>query len=319
MLDIEFQDKAAWRGADLDATEGRFTIPAKVEAEIIDVAKQLAANPFPLQALRPEHVSMPKAAAFMKDVSATLTEGVGFALIDRLPIEEIGEDGARAAHWLLSSMVERPVAQNWKGDLLYDVTDTGKKPGNGVRPDKTNAEQNFHTDNSYNLCPPNYVALLCLRAAKKGGMSHIVSFKTAHNILRERNPQLLQRLYEPFYFDRQREHAPGDELTTHHALFEADGQQLLARLSKNQVINGQALAEAPLDPVGAEALDALEEIMAAPGLDVSFKFQPGQIQIVNNRAIGHRRTNYEDWSEPEKKRLLVRLWLRDQGRPFYNG
>jgi hypothetical protein len=61
------------------------------------------------------------------------------------------------------SLLARPVAQKWQGDMTYEVTDTGRPPGNGVRPDKTNAEQNFHTDNSYNLCPPDVVSLFCVR------------------------------------------------------------------------------------------------------------------------------------------------------------
>lgn len=319
MLEVEFQDAAAWRGADLAESAGRFTLPAAALDEIIAMAAKLAASPLPLPALKPEHFDMPATRDFMAGVNAELTTGIGFALIDRLPLEDIGEDGARAAHWLLCSMVERPVAQNWKGDLIYDVTDTGRAPGNGVRPDKTNAEQNFHTDNSYNLCPPNYVALLCIRGAMDGGMSHIVSFKAAHNALLADHPDLLERLYHPFYFDRQREHAPDDVMTTHHALFDADGSDLLARLSKFQVINGQAMAGEPLDAAGADALDALEQAMNAPGMDVSFKFQPGQIQILNNRKIGHRRTAFQDWPEQANKRLLVRLWMRDQGRRFYNG
>ena len=59
--------------------------------------------------------------------------------------------------------------------------------------------------------------------------------------------------------------------------------------------------------------------MSAPGMDVCFQFETGQIQFLNNRVIGHRRTRFTDWPEGHRKRLLVRLWLRDQGRPFYNG
>ncbi|MEH6478214.1 MAG: TauD/TfdA family dioxygenase, partial [Sneathiella sp.] len=77
--------------------------------------------------------------------------------------------------------------------------------------DVTNAEQNFHTDNSYNICPPDHVTLLCLHPAQDGGISRVVSLNTAHNRLRETHPELLDRLYEPFYFDRQREHGPEDE------------------------------------------------------------------------------------------------------------
>jgi hypothetical protein len=44
-----------------------------------------------------------------------------------------------------------------------------------------------------------------------------------------------------------------------------------------------------------------------------------QIQFVNNRLIEHRRTAFRDWPDAQRKRLLYRLWLRDWGRPFYNG
>jgi len=49
------------------------------------------------------------------------------------------------------------------------------------------------------------------------------------------------------------------------------------------------------------------------------EFNKKQIQIVNNKRIGHRRTAFRDWDEPERRRHLVRIWLRDTGRPFYQG
>lgn len=319
MLEVQTEAPGGWRGADLAADAGRFALPEAAAAELVAAAAALAANPLPLARVTPALFDLPATTAFMAQVKRELVQGVGFALIDRLPLATLGEAGAKRVHWLLCSMVERPVAQNWKGDLIYDVADTGRPPGDGVRPDKTNAEQNFHTDNSYNLCPPNYVALMCLRAAKAGGTSHIVSFEAAHDALKASAPALLERLYRPFYFDRQREHAPDDAMTTHHALFEdADGRPL-ARLSRFQVINGQKLAGEALDDLGEAALAALEDAMNAPGMDVSFQFEPGQIQILDNRRIGHRRTGFEDWPEPDRKRLLVRLWLRDRGRRFYNG
>ena len=42
-------------------------------------------------------------------------------------------------------------------------------------------------------------------------------------------------------------------------------------------------------------------------------FRSGDIQFLNNRVILHSRTDFEDWDEPEKKRLLLRLWLRTPG------
>ena len=188
-----------------------------------------------------------------------------------------------------------------------------------MRPDVTNAEQNFHTDNSYNLVPPHYVGLLCVRTAMAGGVSGIVSFATAHEEMRRRHPDLLPRLYQPFHFDRQREHAPGDVMTTWHPMLESEDGRLVARLSRFQIRNGYKLAGAEIDPEGLAAMEAFEAILTAPGMAAQFHFEPGQIQILDNRALGHKRTGFTDWPEPERKRLLIRLWLRDSGGRAYNG
>ncbi len=83
-------------------------------------------------------------------------------------------------------------------------------------------------------------------------------------------------------------------MTLSHPLFVEDDGKLLARRSKFQVINGQKLAGKPLDAVRVAALDALEGPMSVPGMDASFQFEPGQIQILNNRVIGHRRMGFSD-------------------------
>ena len=39
------------------------------------------------------------------------------------------------------------------------------------------------------------------------------------------------------------------------------------------------------------------------------EFRRGDIQILNNYTCVHTRTTFEDWPEPERKRVLWRLWL----------
>ena len=281
------------------------------------VVEAMRANPLPVLALSPDDFELPACRRLMSEVRRVLDDRVGFVVLDRLPLDRLTPDEAVCCYWLLSRLLARPVAQKWDGTMIYDVLDTGREPGNGVRPDKTNVEQNFHTDNSYNLCPPEYVGLLCLETAMEGGISRIVSLTAAHEAMRRRHPELLPRLYEPFYFDRQREHAPDDVKVTHHPVFESDGRRLTARNSLFQVSNGQDLAGVPLDDAGRRALEALEAIMNDPTMYTDFVFECGQIQWVNNRTIGHKRTGYRDW--PDRKRHLVRLWLRNAGRAFYNG
>ena len=39
------------------------------------------------------------------------------------------------------------------------------------------------------------------------------------------------------------------------------------------------------------------------------EFRSGDIQLLKNSVILHKRTAYEDHPEPERKRHLLRLWL----------
>ena len=46
-----------------------------------------------------------------------------------------------------------------------------------------------------------------------------------------------------------------------------------------------------------------------PALYLDMEFRPGDIQLLKNSVILHKRTEYEDWDEPDRKRHLLRLWL----------
>jgi alpha-ketoglutarate-dependent taurine dioxygenase len=54
-------------------------------------------------------------------------------------------------------------------------------------------------------------------------------------------------------------------------------------------------------------------------MSIDFEFAPGEIQFVDNRTLGHSRTEFEYHPEPDRRRHLVRLWLRDHGRRAYTG
>jgi alpha-ketoglutarate-dependent taurine dioxygenase len=315
------EGSAAWVGDQLDPQAGMVSIDDDCLTELIDLAAVLEANPVPVLTLDPDDFDLPACRALMGRVKETLDTGVGFALIDRLPVEDLGRERAIALYWLLGNMTGRAVAQKWDGTMFYEVRDTGRvpMPGNGIRSSVSNRRQEFHTDNSYNL-PPDYVALLCLHPAKEGGVSGIVSFQTAHNRMAELHPDLLQRLYRPYWFDRQYEHAPDDsEKVRKFPVFAHDGELLRTRYAISLMNGGHKLMDEPLDEVGREAMEALDRIIEEPVMCREFDFKSGQIQILDNRRIGHRRTGFEDWPDEERRRHLIRLWFRNQGRPFYSG
>lgn len=315
-----FEGPIAWAAETLLANDGLLPVADAVRSELLDAAHTLRNNPLPIEALRAEDLDMPACRQLMHEVKAMLDTGKGFAIIDGLPWSEIGEDEVKALHWVMMSMLGQTVAQKWNGTMVYDVHDTGRKEalGAGVRGSKTNGRQGYHTDNSYNL-PPDYVGLTCLRTARSGGVSGLVSFYSAHNLLLERSPDLLARLYEPFYFERYDEFAPGESAVACKPIFQFDGEHLTCSLSTGRVRMGYAAAGVEMDARTRDALAALDEVLEEPSLGKTFDFEPGQSQIVHNRKLGHRRTAFEDWPEPERRRHLVRVWVRNHGRRFYAG
>jgi len=311
---------SAWVGRKVRAGDYRVELADASLDEIRRVVDEMRAYPLPTIVLRPEDFAMPACREQMARVRHILDHGVRFAIVDRLPVAELDAAEATAVYWLLSSMISRPVAQKLDGTLIYDVLDTGREalPGSGVRPDKTNIEIRFHNDNAYNNTPPDYVGLLCLRQAMSGGHSRVISFHTAHNALLARHPNKLPRLYQPFWFDRQREYHIGEPPIFSAPVFEDSGV-VKARFSVHQINSGYAMRGEPIDSEGAAAIAAMFEIVEEDGLSVDFDLEPGQMQFVDNRALGHSRTEYFDYPEPERKRHLVRLWMRDRGRRAYPG
>ena len=311
---------SAWRRDDLSTEDYRIALSGAALDEIRRAADELREFPLPAILRRPEEFSLPHCRAAMGEVRRILDRGVRFAIVDRLPLDEIGADAATALYWLLASMVARPVAQSLDGKLIYDVRDTGRAalPGSGVRPDQTNIELKFHTDNSYNRTPPEVVVLLCLKPAQEGGHSRVASFHTLYNALLARHPECLPRLHRPFWFDRQREFHAGEPPVFAAPVFSA-GDELHARFSAHQIRGGYALRGAPLDEEGRAAMAALIELFDDEALSADFDLEPGQLQFVDNRVLGHARTEFADFPEPERRRHLVRLWLRDHGRRAYPG
>ncbi len=202
--------------------------------------------------------------------------------------------------------------------MLHDVVDTEKKQGLRVRGDLTNQEIQWHTDNGFS-CTPDFFGLLCIRPAKEGGRNSLVSLHSAHNLMRQRHPALLARLYRPFYWNRMGEHHPDNSPVNRFPYFEYDGKRLKGRFNRRIVQAGYEIAGEPLDPDGSAAIDTFLETLNDPSLPVSFTLEAGQAVYVNNRVVVHHRTPFADFETPEKRRHLVRIYMRDHGPRSYLG
>ena len=113
-------------------------------------------------------------------------------------------------------------------------------------------------------------------------------------------PDLLARLYQPFTWDGQGEHAPDAPRVRRQPVFEYDGA-LAARYYEDYIVNGHRLAGTELDDEGREALAALRGIVDDPASWVEFRIEKGQLQYLHNRQFAHSRTAFTDAAAPDGK------------------
>jgi len=308
--DIEV--KKSWRRESIAPEGWLIPLPVDCVAELDEVAAAVRATPRPVDTLDPADFSLRACTAVMASVRAKLETDTGLAVVDRFPVERYSHAENLAIGWLLAAMLGQVVAQKATGTRLYDVKDSGQALGYGVRRSVTNLGQPFHTDGGWLWKAPAFVGLFCLESAMEGGLSRFVSLVTAHHELRRRRPDLLARLYQPFHWDRQGEHAPDAQRVSRQPVFEYEGGTLASRYYEDYIRNGSKLADAELDDEGLQALEAIREIVDDPVNWVEFRIEKGQLQYLNNRQFAHSRTAFQD-AGPGQGRHMLRLWNRDEG------
>ena len=311
--------RLCWLAADIRDENWIVPLSELALGEIARIAQFVAANPLQNLQRRVVDFDIPHCQEAMKRMKHILDHGVGIAVLDRLPIDSYSTEQLVEIYWLLGQMIGRPVAQKWNGMMVYDVRDTGVEFGYGVRGSTTNIELVFHTDNAFGCMVPDYVGLLCKNAARTGGISRFCSLYSVHERMRAQHPKLLDRLYQPMFFDRQKEHAEGAPPTSLAPYFSWRGDRLFARANSSLVRKGYDVAGEKPDGLIIEALDAIDDICTSEDLWFEGPLARGHVQYLNNHEVGHYRSAFEDFEEPEQKRHLFRLWHREQGSVTYDG
>jgi alpha-ketoglutarate-dependent taurine dioxygenase len=320
MLHHTITDERAWVREGISPTDWLVPFPEAGIAELDRAVQTFDGYPTLIQNLAVDMFpNLPVCRDVMTQVQTILRHQTGMAIIDRVPVERYSVEQNKAIYWLLGHMLGRVVDQKWGGTTLYDVKDAGKALGHGVRRSVTNLEQPFHTDGPWLSMTPEIIGLFCLQSAQTGGASRLVSLMTAHNQMRQHYPDLIERLYRPFVWDRQAEHHPSDVSYSTHPVFAYDGKQLTARYYDDYIRKGYVLAGDVLDAQGEEAMDAMQTIVNDPAHWVEFRIETGHIQYINNRQFAHARTKFADAQAASIQRHLIRCWYRDAGMPELEG
>ncbi|HEV8429800.1 MAG TPA: TauD/TfdA family dioxygenase [Pyrinomonadaceae bacterium] len=301
---MKVEDRSAWYGC-TDKTDWVEEISADQIREIEVAVQELERSGVEIEKITARDILLPTLAPRLHSIFDEVLNGRGFVLIRRLPIERWTRRQAAIAFLIIGAQLGNLRMQNAEGDLLGHVRDLGRSSDDpNTRIYQTRERQTFHTDSC------DVVGLLCLQAAKSGGLSSLVSSTTIFNEMRRRRPDLLRVLMEPIETDRRGEVPAGGKPYFNIPVFNYH-EGLVSTIYQRQYIESARRfpGVAPLTPLQIEALDLFDELANEPKLNLMMELQPGDIQLVHNHTILHDRTAFEDYPEPERKRHLLRLWL----------
>ena len=306
---------SAWYGRDL-AVDGSWLVhfSSRDLDEIAAAVAGVKTHGLSLGEVDRAGFPLPTLGAKLAACLEEIRDGRGFVVLRGLNAADYDDDEVGLIFWGIGTYLGDPLSQNPRGDLLGHVYDHGRRYGDiDVRGYETNAHLPFHSDSC------DLVGLLCLRRAKSGGLSSIVSSITLlHNEILRQHPEYLAPLYNGFYYIK-REAALTDDRVTPHRLpvFGAQEGFVSSRLVRNQITAACAKTGKPLAPIEQAALDFLDSLAYDPEIHLDMDLQIGDMQLCNNYTILHSRTGFEDYPEPERRRHMIRLWLKGAGwRPL---
>lgn len=237
-----------------------------------------------------------------------VTAGCGVALLRGLPREHYTPEDCALIYWGIGAHLGTGVSQSPRGDLIGYVRDEGLQMGDpNARGYKTAGELQFHCDQ----LPTDILGLFCVNDARSGGESHIVSALAIHNVIRDERPDLLPHLYEPIHVDWRGDEPAGEPPWYRVPMFSVAEGKITSRFTNRFFVqsttrHGEHLAPTPEQ---WEALEFAHAVAERPEMRLTMRFQPGDMQFISNHTTLHGRSVFEDWDEPDRKRLLLRLWI----------
>ena len=303
---------AAWRAADLRAEPTWiFTLDDRARQGLLQAVRKARDPDKSVFDYRRGDFDLARAGPVIEAALHEAKHGRGAALLRGLPRNGVDESEFELLTWAIGLHVGVARPQGKASQYIAPVRDIGTVYRSaGGRGYSSNADLDFHTDSA------DVVLLACYNQAQSGGMSMCTSSVTAHQQLMVERPDLVEALHQPFWFSRQMEQAPDETSAYPNPVYdEADGL-LCSKWNRNRIqIAQQIEGVPPLTSQQRGAMDTMDEVLRRPELMYAMYLQAGDVQILNNHVTIHSRTEFVDFEEPSRKRLLFRLWLAPPDSP----
>jgi hypothetical protein len=307
MIRDNVTERAEWSVAELElAPAWRFTLTAAERDHLGEMIQKAHAPDRHLFEYNADDFDLGPAAMKIATAMNEALFGRGLSMVHGLPREGLSEDQFTVLTWAIGLRTGVPRPQGKATQYISAVrnvgTDYRAASGRGF---SSNARLDFHADGA------DLVALACYNKAKAGGESMVSSSARARRQLLAERPDLAEVAHQPFCFSRQQEETDDEGAFYAQPLFDICEGRVFGKWNRNRVTSAHmnVAGTPPLTDAQLETMDLMDDILSRPKFMYRMWLEPGDLQIVNNHVLLHSRTDFEDFDEPEKKRLLCRLWL----------
>ncbi|MCJ8325282.1 MAG: TauD/TfdA family dioxygenase [Rhizobiales bacterium] len=298
---------SAWIGEDM-ATNSDVWLTKLTEQDIHEL--ETAANNFIDSSKNIGEISksdfpLPTLAIRFAKLRKTLIDGIGFEVIRGLPVTGYSQELSATIFCGIGAHLGKARSQNAKGHILGHVRDIGvNAKDTNTRIYQTADRQTFHTDSA------DLVGLMCLKTAKIGGKSLLVSIESIYNEMQATRPDLLEILFEPIATDRRGEVPEGEKPYFEIPVLNWFEGKLTGMYQRQYIDSAQRFETAKrLTAKHVEALDYFDSLANDKRLNFGMQLQVGDMQFVYNHSQLHDREGFTDWPELDDRRHLFRLWL----------
>ena len=309
-------ERSVWQASELESDDSwHHTLTAAERSELEAATRAAAARGLTDGQFDRDDFPLPTLGPRIEALVDNVENGRGVGLLRGIPVEQYTNAELRVLYWGFGVYAGNVISQNSKGQLLAEVRDHGNAYGDrNTRGFSTNAELLPHVDTS------DMTTLLCVRQAKSGGVSRVISSTATYNAVLAERPEFLEVLYRGFYNDLRGEGPTQkiDELT-HNPIpvYSYHAGRVSCSYNQRMIDNAAVKRGQPLSDHERAALDFLREVTLREELQYRFKMVPGDIQMVSNHSVFHSREDFVDHEEHERKRCLFRFWINIRGgRPL---
>lgn len=248
---------------------------------------------------------------FLAGLKRTILKGRGIAIVTGITRADYDEAQFATIYWGVGRHLGRAVMQSQKGDRIgYVQADPSYPVDRGYL---SNVELSLHTDTH------EILGLMGVRQAASGGESRMASALAIHNAILAERPDLLEPLYEGYYYATPEMAALGREPVTRMKIpvFSNVGGQVSCHFLGGFMRKAAERQGVELPARLDEAIAYFRATSERDDIRARFLLEPGEMMLWSNYTVLHARQAFTD--EGERRRLLYRLWMDvddDMARPI---